>query len=123
MVAAGSSRVKGPVFQTAEGKGIRAGSPARCYRTAVSLPLSDLAFSVAGPGRVGSSLAAWMEALGARQGSAGRRGGLMELSTAGQGLLLVAVPDPALAAVAAELARRPQPGGGRAPTGRRGAAR
>lgn len=79
-----------------------------CYRTAVSLPLSDLAFSVAGPGRVGSSLAAWMEAYGARKVSAVGREGLAELSTAGQALLLLAVPDPALAAVAAELAHRPQ---------------
>jgi predicted short-subunit dehydrogenase-like oxidoreductase (DUF2520 family) len=74
----------------------------------VSLPLSDLAFSVAGPGRVGSSLAAWLEALGARQVSAVGREGLAGLSTAGQDLLLVAVPDPALVAVAAELALQPQ---------------
>lgn len=74
----------------------------------MSLPLSGLAFSVAGPGRVGSSLAAWLEAQGARLVSTVGREGLAELSTAGQDLLLIAVPDPALSAVAAELARRPQ---------------
>ncbi len=70
--------------------------------------MSDLAFSVAGPGRVGSSLAAWLEALGARQVSAVGREGIAGLSTAGQDLLLVAVPDPALVSVAAELALQPQ---------------
>lgn len=70
--------------------------------------MSDLTFSLAGPGRVGSSLAAWLEARGARRISTVGREGLVELSTAGQDLLLVAVPDPALVRVVAELARRPQ---------------
>lgn len=71
-------------------------------------PLRGLTFSVAGPGRVGSSLAAWLEACGGRRVAAAGRAGLAGLATAGQDLLLVAVPDPALQAVAAELARRPQ---------------
>ncbi|HEX5714589.1 MAG TPA: Rossmann-like and DUF2520 domain-containing protein [Thermoanaerobaculia bacterium] len=67
-----------------------------------------LTFSVAGPGRVGTSLTAWLESLGARRiGMAGRQG-LADLSSGGQDLLLVAVSDPALPEVAAVLARRPQ---------------
>jgi predicted short-subunit dehydrogenase-like oxidoreductase (DUF2520 family) len=73
-----------------------------------SSPLRDLTFSLAGPGRVGASLGAWLEARGARRIASTGRAGLPGLATAGQGLLLVAVPDPVLAAVAAELARRPQ---------------
>ena len=61
---------------------------------------------------MGSSLAAWLTASGAeRIAVAGRRDGhipLDTLATAGQDLLLIAVPDGALAGVAAELARRPQ---------------
>lgn len=72
------------------------------------LPLRDLTFSVAGPGRVGASLSAWLEARGARRMAATGRAGLPDLVTAGQELLLVAVPDPVLPAVVAELARRPQ---------------
>lgn len=72
------------------------------------LHLHGLTFSVAGPGRVGASLAAWLEARGARQIAAAGRAGLPDLATAGEDLLLVAVPDPVLPAVAAELARRPQ---------------
>lgn len=72
------------------------------------LPLQGLSFSLAGPGRVGSSLTAWLEAHGARRIAAAGREGLPGLSTAGQDLLLVAVPDPVLPAVAAELALRPQ---------------
>jgi predicted short-subunit dehydrogenase-like oxidoreductase (DUF2520 family) len=53
-------------------------------------------------------LAAWLEACGGRRIAAAGRSGLPELATAGQDLLLVAVPDPVLSAVAAELARRPQ---------------
>ena len=81
-----------------------------CYRPLVDAlpPLRGLTFSVAGPGRVGQSLAAWLEACGGRRIAAAGRAGLPELATAGQDLLLVAVPDPALPAVAAELARRPQ---------------
>lgn len=71
-------------------------------------PLSDLSFSLVGPGRVGRSLAAWAEARGARcRGIAGRRE-VEDLGTAGQDLLLLAVPDGAYAAVAAELSQRPQ---------------
>jgi len=106
MVAAGPSHVKIVILQTAESKGI----VATCYRSLVGapLPLRGLTFSVAGPGRVGASLAAWLEARGARRIAAAGREGLPELSTAGQDLLLVAVPDPVLPAVAAELARHPQ---------------
>ena len=75
-------------------------------------PLEGLRFSLAGPGRVGSSLAAWLTATGAEQVAvSGRREGhipLDALETAGQDLLLIAVPDSALEEVAAELARRPQ---------------
>jgi len=70
--------------------------------------LSDLTFSLVGPGRVGRSLAAWAEARGARCLAAVGREGSPSLSTAGQDLLLIAVPDGALAQVAADLAARPQ---------------
>ncbi|HEX2642280.1 MAG TPA: Rossmann-like and DUF2520 domain-containing protein [Thermoanaerobaculia bacterium] len=69
--------------------------------------LGGLRFSLVGPGRVGASLAAWAEAAGARLVSTARRGEAAALATAGQDLLLVAVPDPALAAVAPELAGHP----------------
>ena len=71
-------------------------------------PLSDLTFSLVGPGRVGRSLAAWAEAQGARCLASVSRDGTAGLSTAGQDLLLLAVPDGAVAQVAAELAARPQ---------------
>jgi predicted short-subunit dehydrogenase-like oxidoreductase (DUF2520 family) len=80
----------------------------------VSAPLEGFRFSVAGLGRVGSSLAAWLIALGAeRIAVAGRREApgylpLYTLRSAGEDLLLVAVSDAALDEVAAELARRPQ---------------
>jgi predicted short-subunit dehydrogenase-like oxidoreductase (DUF2520 family) len=71
--------------------------------------LANLTFSLVGPGRVGSSLAAWATAAGARQiAVAGRNSELSTLSTTGQDLLLVAVPDCALDEVAATLAERPQ---------------
>ena len=87
--------------------------------------LSGLTFSLVGPGRVGVSLARWALACGARiesvagrgegkSGEGGRDSGLPPagpvagLTTAGQDLLLLAVPDGALAGVATELARRPQ---------------
>jgi predicted short-subunit dehydrogenase-like oxidoreductase (DUF2520 family) len=74
--------------------------------------LSGLTFSLVGPGRVGVSLARWAEAAGAQLVSvAGRAGGAVQvadLATAGEDLLLLAVPDGALPGVAAELARRPQ---------------
>lgn len=74
--------------------------------------LEGIRFSLAGPGRVGSSLAAWLTASGAeRVAVAGGRDGHIPpgaLETSGQDLLLIAVPDAALEEVAAELARRPQ---------------
>src|SRR5882672_1027417 len=71
-------------------------------------PLADLTFTLVGPGRVGRSLAAWAQARGARCVAAAGRNEAPGLATAGQGLLLLAVPDAALAAVAAGLAARPQ---------------
>lgn len=70
--------------------------------------LAGLTFSVAGAGRVGTSLGAWLEAAGARRVAAAGRADLPDLSSAGQDLLLIAVPDPALPEAAAVLARRPQ---------------
>src|SRR5262249_42006700 len=87
--------------------------------------LSGLRFSLVGPGKVGASLGRWALAGGARVAAvAGRTPGpprssepapdlpsvvpLAGLATAGQDLLLLAVPDGALPGVAAELARRPQ---------------
>jgi predicted short-subunit dehydrogenase-like oxidoreductase (DUF2520 family) len=87
--------------------------------------LAGLRFSVAGPGRVGASLAHWAAAAGARAVFvAGRtRGGaaaelagalgaaprsLVGLATGGQDLLLLALPDAALAGAARRLALRPQ---------------
>lgn len=63
---------------------------------------------MAGPGRVGTSLARWAEKGGATLVEAAGREGVDELASGGQDLLLVAVPDRALAEVAAALARRPQ---------------
>jgi predicted short-subunit dehydrogenase-like oxidoreductase (DUF2520 family) len=87
----------------------------------VSAPLAGLRFSLAGPGRVGSSLARWALAAGAELVAvAGRQAGepawpngpariaLADLETAREDLLLVAVGDGDLAAVASELAKRPQ---------------
>jgi predicted short-subunit dehydrogenase-like oxidoreductase (DUF2520 family) len=72
------------------------------------IDIVELTFSVAGPGRVGTSLAGWLESLGARRvGMAGRQG-MAGLASGGQDLLLIAVSDPALGEVAAVLARRPQ---------------
>lgn len=71
-------------------------------------PLAGLTFTLVGPGRVGTSLAAWTVAAGATcQGAAGRDR-VAELTSAGQDLLLLAVPDSALAGLAARLALRPQ---------------
>lgn len=72
------------------------------------LPLAGLTFSLAGPGRVGTSLAAWLEAAGARRIATAGRAGLGDLETAGQDLLLIAVPDPVLRDVAVRLAGRRQ---------------
>ena len=87
-------------------------------------PLQGLTFALLGPGRVGESLARWAVTAGARLATVGispsGRGADLarelgaeavppgDLSSAGHDLLLVAVPDPALAAAAADLARRPQ---------------
>jgi predicted short-subunit dehydrogenase-like oxidoreductase (DUF2520 family) len=86
--------------------------------------LQGLHFSLVGPGRVGSSLARWAVAAGAElvsvAGRSGRRPGetawvdgpplreLAGLATHGQDLLLIAVGDREIPAVAAELAGRPQ---------------
>jgi predicted short-subunit dehydrogenase-like oxidoreductase (DUF2520 family) len=87
----------------------------------VSASLAGLRFSVAGAGRVGSSLARWAMAAGAElvriasrhPGRAAWPDGpglvaLDGLSTEGQDLLLIAVGDGAMTEVAARLARRPQ---------------
>ncbi|MFL6261872.1 MAG: DUF2520 domain-containing protein [Thermoanaerobaculia bacterium] len=87
----------------------------------MSAPLAGLRFSVAGAGRVGSSLARWAVASGAElAGIASRHPGraawpdgpqlvdLDDLDTGGQDLLLIAVGDGAMTEVAARLARRPQ---------------
>ena len=87
----------------------------------VTAPLAGLRFSLAGPGRVGSSLARWAIAAGAELDTvAGRRAGgpawpggpevapLHALASSGQDLLLIAVGDGAIAEVAGELGRRPQ---------------
>ncbi|HEX2253566.1 MAG TPA: NAD(P)-binding domain-containing protein, partial [Thermoanaerobaculia bacterium] len=91
-----------------------------------SAPLADLTFALAGAGRVGGSLARWALAAGARLTAVASRGAgspaarqlaaeagcplvaLDELESAGSDLLLVAVADTALDAVADRLARRPQ---------------
>ena len=85
------------------------------------MPLSPLRFSLAGPGRVGSSLARWAVAGGAELVRVASRhpgrpawpGGprcvdLDDLASAGQDLLLIAVGDGAVTEVAGQLARQPQ---------------
>ncbi|MBW8876324.1 MAG: DUF2520 domain-containing protein [Acidobacteria bacterium] len=74
----------------------------------MSAPLAGLRFSLAGPGKVGSSLARWATAAGAELVAVAGRGALENLDTGGQDLLLLALPDAALPAAAAALARRPQ---------------
>ncbi|MEA2603010.1 MAG: hypothetical protein QOF89_4002 [Acidobacteriota bacterium] len=71
-------------------------------------PLAGLRFSLAGPGKVGSSLSRWAVAAGAELVAVAGRGALDTLETRGQDLLLLALPDAALPAAAAALARRPQ---------------
>ena len=61
-----------------------------------------------GPGRVGTSVAGWTVAAGGELVAAAGRDGLAGFGSAGQDLLLIAVPDGALAEVAERLARRPQ---------------
>jgi len=70
--------------------------------------LAGLRFSLVGPGRVGTSLAIWAVAAGGELVATAGRGGLRELATGGHDLLLIAVPDGALAEVVARLAERPQ---------------
>ncbi len=107
--------VKPRCVQTTEKRGLL------CYRNLMQTPLAGLRFSVAGPGKVGSSLARWAVAAGAELVAvAGRRAGgpawpggplrlaLADLDTADQDLLLIAVGDGAVAEVAARLAGRPQ---------------
>src|SRR5687768_4032667 len=100
-----------------------ASSRARRER-AEARPLAGLELSLVGPGRAGSSVARWLLSAGARLVAVGMRPGrplprwaaaagarrveIEELDSAGQDLLLVAVPDAALPAVAAALAARPQ---------------
>jgi len=83
-----------------------------------------LRVALVGPGKVGSSLARWLLARGAEVGVVARRTGaslprwavaagaraarVEELATGDCDLLLIAVPDAAVEAVAAALAARPQ---------------
>jgi len=72
--------------------------------------LHGLRFSLVGPGRVGKSVAGWAVAEGAEMVAATGRDGLAGFGSAGQDLLLIAVPDGVLAEVAERLATRPQAG-------------
>jgi predicted short-subunit dehydrogenase-like oxidoreductase (DUF2520 family) len=74
----------------------------------MSAPLAGLRFSLAGPGKVGSSLARWATAAGAELVAVAGRDALGKLATGGQDLLLLALPEAVLENAAAELARRPQ---------------
>src|SRR3954469_25341541 len=111
MVAARRRHVKPGRLQTTDFTGFfwfLASFGARGYRCVMSAPLAGLRFSLAGPGKVGSSLAGWAVAAGAELVAVAGRGALGELASGGQDLLLLALPDAVLAAAAAELARRPQ---------------
>ncbi|HEX4956059.1 MAG TPA: Rossmann-like and DUF2520 domain-containing protein [Thermoanaerobaculia bacterium] len=67
--------------------------------------LEGLRFALAGPGKVGRSLASWLTAAGAKlEVVVGRDDATRLPSLSHLDLLLVAVPDPALAAVATQLA-------------------
>lgn len=97
-----------------------------CSRVTRLRPLADLRVCLAGSGRVGSSLARWAAAGGARTVAVAyhsapaaavalaadlgaRAVPLAELACGDESdLLLIAVPDPALPEVVARLARRPQ---------------
>jgi predicted short-subunit dehydrogenase-like oxidoreductase (DUF2520 family) len=81
----------------------------------------ELRFGLVGPGKVGTSLALWLEALGARPERLGARRpvvstsavlaptvGIEDFFSDDLDLLLIAVADAALPTVAAQLARRPQ---------------
>ncbi|MDX1996583.1 MAG: DUF2520 domain-containing protein [Thermoanaerobaculia bacterium] len=88
------------------------------------LSLASLRFALVGPGRVGSSLAGWLTSQGARCERVAARSqagatllatalgaaavAVDDLQSADLDLLLVAVPDPVLAPLAAQLALRPQ---------------
>jgi predicted short-subunit dehydrogenase-like oxidoreductase (DUF2520 family) len=85
-------------------------------------PLAGLRFSLVGPGKAGSSLAAWAVAAGAELASAAGSAAAASLESAGQDLLLIAVPDGVLADVAARLALRPQAAVALHTSGSRGAA-
>src|SRR5688500_18734546 len=101
-----------------------AGSSGRTRERAGAPPLAGLELSLVGPGRAGGSVARWLLSAGARLVAVGmragrplprwaaaagaRRVGTEELAGAGEHLLLVAVPDASLPAVAAALAARPQ---------------
>ena len=74
----------------------------------MNAPLVGLRFSLAGPGKVGTSLSRWAVAAGAELVATAGRGSLETLETGGQDLLLLALPDAALPTAAVELARRPQ---------------
>ena len=100
-------------------------------------PLAGLSMALVGPGRVGSSLASWAVAAGARvdavagrtaEGAAAVAAELgaeavagPELDSSGADLVLIAVPDPALGGVARDLARRRQAAVGLHTAGSRGA--
>lgn len=85
-------------------------------------PLAGLRFSLVGPGKVGTSLAAWAVAAGAELAGAAGSAGAASLSSAGHDLLLIAVPDGVLAEVAARLAAQPQAAVALHTSGSRGAA-
>lgn len=92
--------------------------------TADRVELTDLTFSLVGPGKVGSSLAAWATARGARLTSVASRTGtrdpqlsdllggrsiaLGDLTTRQDDLLLISVTDTALDDVAEQLSQRHQ---------------
>lgn len=78
------------------------------YSGSRSASLDGLRFSLVGPGRVGKSVAGWAVAAGAELVAATGRDGLAGFGSGGQDLLLIAVPDGALAEVAERLATRPQ---------------
>jgi predicted short-subunit dehydrogenase-like oxidoreductase (DUF2520 family) len=84
--------------------------------------LAGLRFSLVGPGRVGSSLAGWTVAAGGELVAVAGRDGVAGFGSAGQDLLLIAIPDGALAEVAERLARRPQAAVALHTSGSRGAA-
>jgi predicted short-subunit dehydrogenase-like oxidoreductase (DUF2520 family) len=71
-------------------------------------PLTGLRFSIAGPGKVGTSLAAWSVAKSAHLETEAGRGALRTLETAGQDFLLLAVPEAQMATAAAELSEHRQ---------------